>query len=256
MDEYEQHLIAALVSEPQSIRERLTPEDREQLDVLLDLVAEGGSAERLRGIARAVAAHLRDSLPGEEGHATIRRHTSSSLVLRPPHEVLLERFASGGTGVPGGRGVPGRTGVPGRAAVPGRAGVPGVGGEPGRGDGGASAPAVRWASARERLLAEPALTRTDLAEFFGVAADQPGLIRLRPSGGPERLPAFQFDGEGRPRPLVLAINTMLGAAADPWGVADWWLGPNPWLDAVPATLLGTGLDDQLLAAASVVGEDD
>ena len=55
MDEYEQHLIAALVSEPQSIRERLSPEDREQLDVLLDLVAEGGSAERLRGIARAVA---------------------------------------------------------------------------------------------------------------------------------------------------------------------------------------------------------
>lgn len=55
---------------------------------------------------------------------------------------------------------------------------------------------------------------------------------------------------------MLAINAMLGAAADPWGVADWWLGPNLWLDAVPATLLGAGLDEQLLAAASVVGEDD
>ncbi|WP_215451931.1 DUF3168 domain-containing protein [Streptomyces sp. ATCC 21386] len=238
MDEYEQQLIAALVSEPQSIREKLDPEDREQLDVLLDLVAEGGSEERLRGIARAVAAHLRAALPGDEGRAVSRRYTSSSLVRRPPHDVLLDRFAPGGTGLPG------------------RAGLPGGTPEPTRGSRGAPPGAVRWASARERLLAEPALTETDLTELFGVAADQPGLIRLRAPAGPEQLPAFQFDGEGRPRPLVLAINAMLGAAADPWGVADWWLGPNPWLDAVPATLLGTGLDDQLLAAASVVGEDD
>ncbi|MCC9707487.1 DUF3168 domain-containing protein [Streptomyces sp. MNU76] len=232
MDEYEQQLIAALVSEPQSIREKLAPEDREQLDVLLDLVAEGGSEERLRGITRAVAAHLRAALPGDEGRAVSRRYTSSSIVRRPPHDVLLDRFAPGGTDLPA-RGPEGPRGS--RGAPPG---------------------AVRWASARERLLAEPALTETDLTELFGVAADQPGLIRLRAAAGPEQLPAFQFDGEGRPRPLVLAINAMLGAAADPWGVADWWLGPNPWLDAVPATLLGTGLDDQLLAAASVVGEDD
>ncbi|MEE1831608.1 DUF3168 domain-containing protein [Streptomyces sp. SP17KL33] len=247
MDEYEQQLIAALVSEPQSIREKLSPEDREQLDVLLDLVAEGGSEERLRGIARALAAHLRAALPGDQGRAVGRRYTSSSLVRRPPHDVLLERFAPGGTGVAGGTGVPGRTGAP---------GVPGGGAEGGRDPHATPPAAVRWTSARERLLAEPALTETDLAELFGVAADQPGLIRLRASAGPEQLPAFQFDAEGRPRPLVLAINAMLGAAADPWGVADWWLGPNPWLDAVPATLLGTGLDDQLLAAASVVGEDD
>ena len=238
MDEYEQQLIAALVSEPQSIREKLSPEDREQLDVLLDLVAEGGSEERLRGITRALAAHLRAALPGDEGRAVSRRYTSASLARRPPHDVLLARFAPGGTGVAGGTG------------------LSGGGTDGGRGDVGTPAPAVRWTSARERLLAEPALTETDLTELFGVAADQPGLIRLRASAGPEQLPAFQFDAEGRPRPLVLAINAMLGAAADPWGVADWWLGPNPWLDAVPATLLGTGLDDQLLAAASVVGEDD
>ncbi|MEE1764977.1 DUF3168 domain-containing protein [Streptomyces sp. SP18BB07] len=241
MDEYEQQLIAALVSEPQSIREKLSPEDREQLDVLLDLVAEGGSEERLRGIARALAAHLRAALPGDQGRAVGRRYTSSSLVQRPPHDVLLERFAPGGTGAPG---------------VPSRTGVPGGGAEGARDVHGTPPAPVRWASARERLLAEPALTETDLTELFGVAADQPGLIRLRASAGPEQLPAFQFDAEGRPRPLVLAINAMLGAAADPWGVADWWLGPNPWLDAAPATLLGTGLDDQLLAAASVVGEDD
>ncbi|QFQ95546.1 DUF3168 domain-containing protein [Streptomyces phaeolivaceus] len=243
MDEYEQQLIAALVSEPQSIREKLSPEDRQQLDVLLDIVAEGGSDERLRGIARAVAAHLRAALPGDEGRAVGRRYTSSSLVRRAPHDVLLERFTLGGaddrpTGArpsvrtPGGAGGAGGTG--------------GVGGVPVE---------VRWASARDRLLAEPALTAEELAEHFGGETEQPDLIRLPASGGPERLPAFQFGADGRPRPLVLTINAMLGAAADPWGVADWWLGPNPWLDAVPATLLGAGLDEQLLAAASVVGED-
>jgi hypothetical protein len=239
MDEYEQQLIAALVSEPQSIREKLSPADREQLDVLLDLVAEGGGEQRSRGIARAVAAHLRDALPDDEGSAVGRRYTSSSLTRRPPHDVLLERFAPGGTGGP-----PGGARTTGSPAGP----APTGGGPP--------RPEARWDSARDRLLAEPALTDTELTEIFGVAAEQPELIRLRVSQGPELLPAFQFDGEGRPRSLVLAINAMLGAAADPWGVADWWLGPNLWLDAVPATLLGAGLDDQLLAAASVVGEDD
>ncbi|WEH19785.1 DUF3168 domain-containing protein [Streptomyces sp. VNUA24] len=241
MDDYEQQLIAALVSEPQSIREKLSPADREQLDVLLDLVAEGGGEQRSRGIARAVAAHLRAALPDDEGSAVGRRYTSSSLTRRPPHDVLLERFAPGGSD---GRGGTGGAGGPSTVA---RTTASPAGSTPD--------PGVRWASARDRLLAEPALTDTDLTEIFGVAAEHPELIRLRAPQGPERLPAFQFDGEGRPRSLVLAVNAMLGAAADPWGVADWWLGPNPWLDAVPATLLGAGLDDQLLAAAGVVGED-
>ena len=254
MEEYGQQLIAALVSEPQSIREKLTPEDREQLDVLLDLVAEGGSESRLRGITRAVAAHLREALPGDERTAVGRRYSSSSLTRRPPHDVLLQRFAlGGGDGVTEtARTFGGTTGTARTADAP--AGPP-----PGPGGGGPGTTppvAVRWASARDRLLAEPALTAAELEEIFGIAAEQPELIRLRASGGPEQLPAFQFDGEGRPRPLVLAINGMLGAAADPWGVADWWLGPNLWLDAVPANLLGAGLDEQLLAAASVVGEDD
>ncbi|MDX2553125.1 MULTISPECIES: DUF3168 domain-containing protein [Streptomyces] len=248
MDEYEQQLIAALVSEPQSIREKLSPADREQLDVLLDLVAEGGGEQRARGIARAVAAHLRAALPDDEGTAVGRRYTSSSLTRRPPHDVLLERFAPGG---PGGPGTPGVAGAP-----SGEARTPGSAAGPAATPGGPPRTEARWASARDRLLAEPALTDTELTEIFGVAPEQPELIRLRAAQGPEVLPAFQFDGEGRPRSLVLAINAMLGAAADPWGVADWWLGPNLWLDAVPATLLGAGLDEQLLAAASVVGEDD
>jgi hypothetical protein len=110
--------------------------------------------------------------------------------------------------------------------------------------------------ARDRIMEEPVLTAEELRDVFGVEPEEPELIRLRPREGVEVLPAFQFDGEGRPRPLVLTVNGLLGAAGDPWGVADWWLGPNLWLDAVPATLLGAGLDDQLLAAARAVGEDD
>lgn len=45
---------------------------------------------------------------------------------------------------------------------------------------------------------------------------------------------------------------LLDAAEDPWGVADWWLGANAWLGAVPAQLLGRVADDVLLDAARAV----
>ncbi|MFE0515044.1 DUF3168 domain-containing protein [Streptomyces sp. NPDC058964] len=239
MEEYEQRLIAALVSEPQAIREKLRPADREQLDVLLDLVAEGGDERRLRAVTRAVAAHLRTALPDAERGAVGRRYTAAS-TAQAPHEALVAYISPGGAANPVG-------------------GTAGPAPHGGAGEGGAApvpAPQRRWASARDRLLAEPALTAVDLRDAFGVDADGAELIRLWSREGVELLPAFQFDGEGRPRPLVLTINGLLGAALDPWGVADWWLGPNLWLDAVPATLLGVGLDDQLLAAAGAVGEED
>ncbi|WP_380283669.1 hypothetical protein [Kitasatospora purpeofusca] len=78
----------------------------------------------------------------------------------------------------------------------------------------------------------------------------PDLIRLTDRQGTVRLPSFQFDGaSGRPLPVVVAVNRLLDAADDPWGVADWWLGANAWLDAVPARLLGTAGERTLLAAA-------
>ncbi|MEU6099112.1 DUF3168 domain-containing protein [Streptomyces flaveolus] len=225
MEEYEQQLIAELVAEPETVREKLRPEDREKLDVLLDLLAEGGDEHRARGITRLVADHLRRALPDEGRSAAERRLSAAALADRPPHEALLAHFSLGDTGVD--------------AAAR-----------------SARVPEGPLLSARDRVLEEPVLTAEELRDVFGVEPDEPELIRLRPSEGVEVLPAFQFDGEGRPRPLVLAVNGLLGAAGDPWGVADWWLGPNLWLDAVPATLLGAGLDDQLLAAARAVGEDD
>ncbi|MFE6745353.1 hypothetical protein ACFVGM_05815 [Kitasatospora purpeofusca] len=78
----------------------------------------------------------------------------------------------------------------------------------------------------------------------------PDLIRLTDRQGTVRLPSFQFDGaSGRPLPVVVAVNRLLDADDDPWGVADWWLGANAWLDAVPARLLGTPSEHGLLAAA-------
>ncbi|MEH0423954.1 DUF3168 domain-containing protein [Streptomyces sp. B21-083] len=225
MDEDEARLISALTRDRQTIREKLTPEDRNQLDALLELAAEGGDEGRQRAVARAVAAHLRTALPAKEVQALERRFTDTASPL--PH-VLLASFASLGD----------------------RSAGPDAGG-PAAPDGAETQP-----SPYERLLAEPALSADDLRDNFGVEAIAPELIRLRRHDGTEGLPAFQFDGTGRPRDVVVAVNRLLGAAEDPWGVADWWLGPSPWLAAAPATLLGRGLDGQLLAAASVVGEED
>lgn len=242
MDEYGQRLIAALVSESQALRERLRPADREQLDVLLDLMAEGGDERRLKGITQAVAAHLRASLGEEERGALGRRFSDPDLGRQAPHDLLLRHVSLG-------RAEDAPDEPRAAAAEPGATG-------PDRTPEPDPAPAVRWASARDRILAEPSLTAGELRDEFGVDVGEADLIRLRTRHRAEVLPAFQFDSEGRPRPLVLTINGILGAATDPWGVADWWLGPNMWLDAAPAELLGAGLDDQLLAAASVVGEDD
>ena len=79
--------------------------------------------------------------------------------------------------------------------------------------------------------------------------DDAQAAQLSPPGGPEQLPAFQFGLDGQPIPVVVTINRLLEAAADPWGVADWWLGRNAWLNGIPADLLGQ-VDDALLVLAA------
>jgi hypothetical protein len=86
------------------------------------------------------------------------------------------------------------------------------------------------------------------------AGDDPyrdDLVRLPAQipGEPVRLPAFQFGLDGHPIRLVAQINRLLDAADDPWGVADWWLSRNAWLNAVPADLIGSGQDEALTEAA-------
>lgn len=103
-------------------------------------------------------------------------------------------------------------------------------------------------SVEDRLLAAPALTAQQVRER-GADPDLADLIRL-PADGAVRLPAFQFGPDGLPIPVVAAINRLLRAAEDPWGVADWWLGGNAWLSGVPAHLLGQ-IDDELLTRAAL-----
>lgn len=52
-------------------------------------------------------------------------------------------------------------------------------------------------------------------------------------------PEFQFDPRRREvYPAVRAVNEMLDAAGDPWGVASWWFSPHAGLGARPADLVG------------------
>ncbi len=103
------------------------------------------------------------------------------------------------------------------------------------------------------LLAAASLSEQEVRDR-GIAPERTDLIRLPAEGNdPQpRLPAFQFGPDGQPVPVVLAINQLLGAGADPWGAADWWLGENAWLDAVPADLIGHVADTVLLQAAQAV----
>ncbi|SRR6266571_1091491 len=98
------------------------------------------------------------------------------------------------------------------------------------------------------LLAAPAFTDEEVRSHGGDPRHE-HLIRLVPSHGPARLPAFQFDPAGRPVAVVVSINRLLRVDEDPWGVADWWLGRNAWLEGIPAELLGH-VDEELLVLAA------
>ncbi|MDF5757504.1 hypothetical protein [Spongiactinospora sp. TRM90649] len=105
------------------------------------------------------------------------------------------------------------------------------------------------------LLAEPGYTPQEVRDLGG-DPERTGLLRLPLPGGGHRLPAFQFGERGEVPAVVLVINELLRADTDPWGVADWWMCGNSWLDAVPAGLVGTVPDGELVAAARAVrGEE-
>ncbi|KAF0958017.1 hypothetical protein [Rhodococcus sp. T7] len=91
-------------------------------------------------------------------------------------------------------------------------------------------------AARRHILDHPMLTAGQVAAVLHrPAADRTVASRLRttgkvvalPVGNGYRYPAFQFDEPtASVRGAVAAINTALGAATDPWGVASWWLSPS------------------------------
>ncbi|GLZ42323.1 hypothetical protein [Actinokineospora sp. NBRC 105648] len=98
-------------------------------------------------------------------------------------------------------------------------------------------------AATARLLRAAAVTDEDVPDPV------PHLIRLDRPDGTGQWPAFQFGPDGRPLATVLAVNRILEAEEDPWGVADWWLGAHTALPDTPANLLGRVDASVLIAAA-------
>ncbi len=98
------------------------------------------------------------------------------------------------------------------------------------------------------LLASDGFTASELRSQ-GVDPDGPNVIRLDNGQDGYHVPGFQLQDGQSFHPVVLRINEMLGAYNDPWGVADWWLGPNVWLRGVPADLIGQIEDQKLVDAA-------
>jgi hypothetical protein len=54
-----------------------------------------------------------------------------------------------------------------------------------------------------------------------------------PHQGRLLFPAFQFDADGRPLPLVKEVLAALPEALTPWQTAFWFMAPDPWLDGAP-----------------------
>ena len=110
--------------------------------------------------------------------------------------------------------------------------------DPGEGTGRPSPPRRRsCAPSPTGCSRAPALSADEVRRHGADPAD-PGLIRLDRADGGQQWPAFQFAPGGGPLPVVRPINQLLDAAADPVGVADWWLSRNGWLDEQPSLLLG------------------
>ena len=111
-----------------------------------------------------------------------------------------------------------------------------------------------WDHATRRLLGAASLSTAQILAR-GQSPDQPSLIRLERADGTPQWPAFQFGPDGAVLPVVSRINAVLDAAHDPWGVADWWLGQNAWLDDAPARLIGILDDADLIATAGLLAGD-
>ncbi|MFF0017376.1 hypothetical protein [Streptomyces sp. NPDC005374] len=114
------------------------------------------------------------------------------------------------------------------------------------------------AAVERRLLKAPALSAAEVRVRYGGAPPPPELIRLADPELGDRYPQFQFPpGDGTPYEVVLEVNRVLLADADPWGAADWWLSGNAWLGGPPpAHLLGLLPDRELVDAAVALVEGD
>ncbi len=110
----------------------------------------------------------------------------------------------------------------------------------------------------------PMLEPKDAAVALGAKATNRERVRQHrerswllglPSGRGYLYPAFQFDPLRRDVfSEVRAVNELLGAAGDPWGVASWWISKNARIDTAPLELVGTDRSEDLRAVAEAAIE--
>ncbi|MFE6887156.1 hypothetical protein [Streptomyces sp. NPDC057694] len=225
MDANDLSILAALTRDVDGVRNLLSEIDRRELDRLLAMFAHAPDEQGAEAVGAAVVLHLMNSLPsGERQRLRLRAPTAD-----PDRGVLRELAAVFGYRQPA-------TGQPVDEPPP-----PAAGGTP-------------WERIRTRLLSEASFSEEQVELLLGQDPWHRHLIRLSDATGEVRLPTFQFGPDGAPLPVVLSINEELRADVDPWGVADWWLGRNHWLDTPPARALGRVPDDELIAVARTVGE--
>ncbi|MER6915354.1 hypothetical protein ABT354_27075 [Streptomyces sp. NPDC000594] len=114
------------------------------------------------------------------------------------------------------------------------------------------------AAVKSRLRRAPAFPAAEVLARYRGTAPPPELIRFADPDHGDRYPEFQFEpGGGAPYRVVLEVNRVLLADADPWGAADWWLSGNAWLGGgPPAGLLGIRPDRDLVGAVVALVEGD
>jgi hypothetical protein len=79
---------------------------------------------------------------------------------------------------------------------------------------------------------------------------QEGWIFSVPYQGAELFPAFQFDEDGRPLPVIARVLETLGRQSRGWELALWFLAANGWLegDKRPVDLVRSAPEDVAQAA--------
>jgi hypothetical protein len=109
------------------------------------------------------------------------------------------------------------------------------------------------AESRKLALAQPLLT-TEQVVAQGADPRTSDLLHLPEPEG-DLYPAFQFDGDGQPKSVVLAVNQILAADAigDHYAVMWWWLMGNRGLaemeDQTPIGQLDKVPDSRLIELA-------
>ena len=126
--------------------------------------------------------------------------------------------------------------------------------------------ARRNAEARASLLREfGALSSIQVAELAGSRAanraalanrwKQEGRIFSVTQQATTLYPAFQFDHEGKPHPVIARVLEALGSQSSEWQLALWFLSSNGWLHGRrPVDLLDT--DPEAVAEAAQRGAEE